>query len=119
MHKPFIYSVVDEFNRVFLPLRNICPFSSFGVLIGLYPLPKSCFVEPLNVVDMNLCSFQVRHLRDFLAVFWMRAAELEYPHVTLWAVLDPECQDGSTSQENSQNEKIKTRSLQVLRKMLP
>lgn len=49
----------------------------------------------------------------------MRAAELEYPHVTLWAVLDPECQDGSTSQENSQNEKIKTRSLQVLRKMLP
>lgn len=68
---------------------------------------------------MNLCSFQVRHLRDFLAVFWMRAAELEYPHVTLWAVLDPECQDGSTSQENSQNEKIKTRSLQVLRKMLP
>lgn len=68
VYEPFIYSVADMFNTVLLPLRDICPFTSFGLLtLCLHPIPKSCFGEPLNSAGPTLCSFEVtvRYLERF------------------------------------------------------
>lgn len=117
---------MDKFNTVPLPLKSICPFTSFWLqdISHLHPISESCFCEPLNLAGLSPCMFW-----NYCTVFgscllssgWklLIIAELEYPHITIWAGLDPECQDGSSLRGNSQKEKIKTRPLQALRKMLP